>query len=170
MIFIHSFEAFDSNHLYWLCHYVIWSPEAGVPRCLSGPDWLDSPPGTPSLSWAVMLCLLAAYLFDFTFLHECLPVCLLSQKLNCTIYTATCGLQLYCLTFSVTHYWTLWLNCWHWGLWLGLRFNLKCGYKLPCHSFLKASAAIIPRIRSWMCPSQTFPIHYWLIILSFNAI
>jgi hypothetical protein len=119
---------------------VIWSPEAGMPRCLSGPDWLDSPPGTPSWSCAVMLCLLATYLLDCTFLHECLPVCLLSRKLNFTIYTATVLPQVVfsctCLTFIVTRYWTLWLNCWHWGLWLGLGFNLKCGYKLPCHSFL----------------------------------
>ena len=116
----------------------------------------------------------ATCLFDYTFLHDCLPMYLLSQKLNCTIYTATVLPQVVfscmCLTFIVTRYWTLCLNCWHWGLWLGLRFDLKCGYKLPCHSFLKASAAIIPRIRPWICPSRTFPIHYWLIILSFNAI
>jgi hypothetical protein len=103
---------------------------------MSGPDWLDSPPGTPFLSCAVMLCLQATYLFDYTFLYECLLVCLLSQKLNCTIYTATVLPQVVfsctCLTFNVTHYWTLWLNCWLWGLWLGVRFSLKCGYKLPC--------------------------------------
>jgi len=54
------------------------------------------------------MCLLATYLFDEGFLHEFLPVCLLSQNLTCTIYTATELPQVVfscmCLTFSVTHY------------------------------------------------------------------
>jgi hypothetical protein len=39
----------------------------------------------------------------------------------------------------------------------------------PPPQFLRASASIVPQIRPWSLPSTSFPIHYSLIILSFNV-
>ena len=38
------------SRLHWLDHYMIWSPQVGVPQCPCGSVWTYSPPGMLSLS------------------------------------------------------------------------------------------------------------------------
>jgi hypothetical protein len=75
-------EASDSNGLHLLHHYVIWSPEGGLPLSPPGPLWMDSPHSTPSLSWAT-------HPVDCTALYKCLPMCLTIQMHISAVYTAT---------------------------------------------------------------------------------
>jgi hypothetical protein len=46
-------EASDSSGLYWLYHYMIYSPDVWLPWCPSGPVQMDSQQSVPSLSLAV---------------------------------------------------------------------------------------------------------------------
>jgi hypothetical protein len=94
-----DFEAFDSNCLHWLYHYVVWSPVVRVPHCISGAVWTHAPSLTLSLSCTAMSPIAGSFSVNSTVMHRCLPVCLLSLTCSCTIYTATSVLQ----TVSVVH-------------------------------------------------------------------
>lgn len=73
LILVCCFEVSHSNGLQRLCCYVIWSPEIGIPQCPPGPVCIYLPPGTPSLRYAVMLCIPATHSLNCTVFHKCLP-------------------------------------------------------------------------------------------------
>ena len=86
-------EASDSNGLHLLLHYMIWSPEGGLPRSPPGPLWMGSPHSMPSLSWAT-------HPVDCTALYKCLPLYLTRQMHSCCLHchsSATRGFQFYML-------------------------------------------------------------------------
>jgi hypothetical protein len=58
-----------------------------------GPVWMDSPPGTPSLSCAVQSSTQAIHPVNCTVLNKCVSVYLPSQMCSCAIYTAMAALQ-----------------------------------------------------------------------------
>lgn len=75
-------EASDINGIHLLLHYMIWSPEGGLPRSPPGPLWMGSPYSMPSLSWAT-------HPVDCTALYKCLPLYLTRQMHSSAFYTAT---------------------------------------------------------------------------------
>jgi hypothetical protein len=66
------FEAFDSNCMHWLFHYVVWSPMVRVP-CISGAVWTHAPSLTMSLSCTAMSPIPSSYSVNSTVMHRCLP-------------------------------------------------------------------------------------------------
>jgi hypothetical protein len=78
-------EAFDISSLHWQCHYMIWCAEAKVFQFPSCPVWMASLRGTPPSGCTVMAPILGTQPVNCTVLHNCLPLCLLSQICICAI-------------------------------------------------------------------------------------
>lgn len=91
-----SFEAYYNTSLHWLCHYVIWSPEAWALQCPCGLVRIGTAPGIPPVSCTDPV--------NCPVLQKSLTVCSWSQMHSWTIYTATDGYQMY---MTQTYYGTL---------------------------------------------------------------